>query len=163
MVLFFFLSLHGEEKHTNIPDRLKNIFSLIGPCHTLVKNKAPTKRMILLFHNILNKVTSSTLTWIQKTLAASFRPQQTAKFKHSGYKWPDVLCTVARQTWGTMLNGKKTEKWLKYLSFFSLDVKEWLLCHCLTLEAMSDWNDIKNSSLKMITQNLSFPTPLLEG
>lgn len=82
-----------------------------------MKNKAPTKRMILFFHNILNKVTSSTLTWVQKTLAASIRPRHTARFKHSGYKWPYVLCTVARQIWGNVSWKKRPKKYLNVVCF----------------------------------------------
>ena len=54
-----------------------------------MKNKALTKEWLLLIHNILNKVTSSTLDYLQKNLAACLVIM--AVCTHTGVCWSSAL------------------------------------------------------------------------
>lgn len=110
-----------------------------------MKNKAPTKRMIFFFHNILNKVTSSTLTWVQKTLAASIRPTTHSKIQTQWLQMALRPLYCGKADMGKWFMEKKDQKILKRL-FFSFCMERNDYCVTVkTLEAMLDWNYIKNN------------------
>lgn len=116
--------------------------------------------MILFFHNILNKVTSSTLDLGTKKSSCLHQATTHSKVQHSGYKWPQVLCIVA--DYEEMHCGSKTECLL--FLFFSFMVRN---DFCVTVQLRRPcWIEIiyKKNVIRMKTKNNNIPyMPLLEG